>query len=53
VIEVDFAEVVTKKINVIRSNETMLELIRNKEIDGDIQVVHDKHINSHQYKLFA
>jgi len=29
VIEVDFAEVVAKKINVIKTNEKMLEMIRN------------------------
>lgn len=51
VVEVDFAEVVTKKIKVIRSNQKMLEYISQQ--DGEAEVVSENQINSQQYKLFS
>jgi O-methyltransferase involved in polyketide biosynthesis len=51
-IEIDFYEVVSKKLQVISSKENLISLIRS-HADGDIPIIHDKHINSHQYKLFA
>lgn len=51
-IEIDFYEVVSKKLQIISKNEHLLSLIRSAT-DCDLPILHEKHVNSHQYKLFA
>ena len=45
-IEVDFHEVVSKKLQVLKKNENLIGLIRS-ESELDIPVIHEKHINSY------
>jgi hypothetical protein len=52
VVEIDFHEVITKKIAVIKKCQNLQDLIKT-EAEKDINVIHERHINSHLYKLFS
>ncbi|CDW90937.1 leucine carboxyl methyltransferase 2-like [Stylonychia lemnae] len=52
VIEIDFFEVISKKIQIIKKHQNLVDMIR-LESEQDIEVIHEKHINSHQYKVFC
>lgn len=45
-IEVDFFEVVSKKLQILKKNENLIDLMRS-ESEIDIPIIHEKHINSY------
>ena len=46
VIEIDFYEVVGKKLTIIKQNDKMMGLIPLPS-EAELPIFHDKHINSH------
>lgn len=45
-IEVDFYEVVSKKLSIIQKNENLFNMIATSA-EAEIPILHEKHINSH------